>query len=526
MKIDLGYIKGAKGDKGDTGAKGATGPQGEVGPQGPIGKTGPQGPQGLKGDTGATGATGPKGATGPQGPQGLKGDTGATGPQGLKGDTGATGPQGPKGDTGETGPQGPIGKTGPQGPIGKTGPQGLKGDTGEQGPQGDVGPQGPKGATGATGPQGPQGKQGPQGLQGIQGVKGDTGAQGATGATGPQGPAGTIKVGSVTSASYGTAPKVTNSGTSTAAVLDFVIPQGAPGETTADVSELTANFITESTASYPTYTTTEKMKVILGKIKKYLADLKSNAASLASKITAAEKNITSIKTNVSGINTALTGKLNKTDVIANLTATTSGKALDATQGKALQDQITQLNSDNGKAIYSSDLFGTYDLPTFVKWDANTANCPYKVGLTQGQEGFAIVYGTKSGWHTVLACQKGGDLSNGGWKHTFEGTTDVGWVEYITTESLNKKTFSTYISDNIDTDAYIESKQNDPYWTMTFTSNDNTGAIPSLTGSHLFTVIHWRLDSATAMEQAYDTTGKLIAHRYKRWWTGAWTAWTR
>lgn len=243
MKIDLGYIKGAKGDKGDTGAKGATGPQGEVGPQGPIGKTGPQGPQGLKGDTGETGATGPKGDTGPQGPQGLKGDTGA---KGDKGDTGLTGP---------------------------------------------IGPQGPKGATGATG---------------------------------PQGPAGTINVGSVTSASYGTAPKVTNSGTSTAAVLDFVIPQGAPGETVADVSELTANFITESAESYPTYTTTEKMKVILGKIKKYLADLKSNVAS---------------------INTALTGKLDKTDVIANLTATTSGKALDATQGKALQDQITQLNSD-------------------------------------------------------------------------------------------------------------------------------------------------------------------------------------
>lgn len=158
----------------------------------------------------------------------------------------------------------------------------------------------------------------------IRGAQGEAGPQGETG---EQGPAGTVKVGSVTSASYGTAPKVTNSGTSTAAVLDFVIPQGAPGETVADVSELTANFITESTASYPTYTTAEKMKVILGKIKKYLADLKSNVAS---------------------INTALTGKLDKTDVIANLTATTSGKALDATQGKALQDQITQLNSDLGK----------------------------------------------------------------------------------------------------------------------------------------------------------------------------------
>ena len=181
----------------------------------------------------------------------------------------------------------------------------------------------------------------------------------------------------MTSASYGTAPKVTNSGTSTAAVLDFVIPQGAPGETTADVSELTANFITESTASYPTYTTTEKMKVILGKIKKYLADLKSNAASLASKITAAEKNITSIKTDVSGINTALTGKLNKTDVIANLTATTSGKALDATQGKALQDQITQLNSDLIKRGGKIDDFNKYTSPGVYITDdySNTANAP-------------------------------------------------------------------------------------------------------------------------------------------------------
>ena len=151
----------------------------------------------------------------------------------------------------------------------------------------------------------------------IRGAQGEAGPQGETG---EQGPAGTVKVGSVTSASYGTAPKVTNSGTSTAAVLDFVIPQGPPGETVADVSELTANFITESAESYPTYTTTEKMKVILGKIKKYLADL----------------------------TTALTGKLDKTDVIANLTATTSGKALDATQGKALQDQITQLNSEKLK----------------------------------------------------------------------------------------------------------------------------------------------------------------------------------
>ena len=49
------------------------------------------------------------------------------------------------------------------------------------------------------------------------------------GSTGPQGPAGqaaTIQIGSVTS---GDAPAVTNSGTETEAVLDFVLQQGPAG---------------------------------------------------------------------------------------------------------------------------------------------------------------------------------------------------------------------------------------------------------------------------------------------------------
>lgn len=52
---------------------------------------------------------------------------------------------------------------------------------------------------------------------------------GSVGTAGPQGPAGqaaTIQIGSVTS---GDAPAVTNSGTETDAVLDFVLQQGATG---------------------------------------------------------------------------------------------------------------------------------------------------------------------------------------------------------------------------------------------------------------------------------------------------------
>ncbi len=65
---------------------------------------------------------GPKGDTGPQGEQGPRG------PQGIKGDQGERGPQGFKGDQGERGPQGLKGDRGDVGPIGQTGPQGAKGD--------------------------------------------------------------------------------------------------------------------------------------------------------------------------------------------------------------------------------------------------------------------------------------------------------------------------------------------------------------------------------------------------------------
>lgn len=86
-----------------------------------------------------------------------------------------------------------------------------------------------------VGPQGPQGETGPAGAQGIQGEKGDKGDQGIQGAQGPagaagaQGPAGTIEIGTVTASAAGGNPSVTNSGTSTAAVLNFVLPRGEAG---------------------------------------------------------------------------------------------------------------------------------------------------------------------------------------------------------------------------------------------------------------------------------------------------------
>ena len=108
-------------------------------------------------------------------------------------------------------------------PRGEQSPAGPKGDPG---PAGEQGPAGPKGDPGEQGPAGPQGDPGERGPAGEQGPQGDPGEQGPAG---PQGKAATVSVGSVTTGAPGSDAQVTNSGTNTDAVFDFVIPRGADG---------------------------------------------------------------------------------------------------------------------------------------------------------------------------------------------------------------------------------------------------------------------------------------------------------
>lgn len=76
---------------------------------------------------------------------------------------------------------------------------------------------------------GAKGDKGDTGAQGIQGVKGDKGDTGEQGLQGIAGNAATIRIGSVTTGAPGTNASVTNSGTSSAAILNFQIPRGTPG---------------------------------------------------------------------------------------------------------------------------------------------------------------------------------------------------------------------------------------------------------------------------------------------------------
>ena len=139
------------------------------------------------------------------------------------------------------------------------------------------GPQGPAGADGAQGPQGegsatvtigtvttgnagssatvtnsgtttasilnftiPRGDTGNTGSQGIQGVAGNDGSDGA---------AATVSVGSTTTGNAGTNASVTNSGTSNAATLNFTIPRGDTGATGAAGNDGTSATIAVGTVT-------------------------------------------------------------------------------------------------------------------------------------------------------------------------------------------------------------------------------------------------------------------------------------
>lgn len=72
-------------------------------------------------------------------------------------------------------------------------------------------------------------RDGAQGVAGPQGEKGDKGDPGPPGTNGVSGTSATVSVGSVQTGVPNSSASVTNSGTSSNAIFDFIIPRGAPG---------------------------------------------------------------------------------------------------------------------------------------------------------------------------------------------------------------------------------------------------------------------------------------------------------
>jgi collagen type VII alpha len=131
-------------------------------------------------------------------------------------------------------PQGIVGATGATGQTGATGPTGATGLTGPAGSTGSAGAAATitvgTTATGAAGSNATVANVGSSSAA-IFDFSIPQGATGATGATGTAGSAATIAVGTVSTGAAGSSAVVTNAGTSSAAVFNFTLPQGLTGST-------------------------------------------------------------------------------------------------------------------------------------------------------------------------------------------------------------------------------------------------------------------------------------------------------
>lgn len=118
------------------------------------------------------------------------------------------------------------------------------------------------------------------------------------------------------------------------------------------------------------------------------------------------------------------------------------------------------------------------------------------------------------------------------KHFYCIDASKGWQEspYALKSDLDavkSKQINRYVSAEKNTDTVLSSYESkEGNFILQFTSNDTTGTIPTLTGSHLFIIEHFMVgnNSDSAIERAYSTKGKLIAWRFKQWWDKTWTAW--
>jgi hypothetical protein len=92
-------------------------------------------------------------------------------------------------------------------------------------------------------------------------------------------------------------------------------------------------------------------------------------------------------------------------------------------------------TEKGQAIYCDDLLKSYSCPTLVRWDSKTLNTPYQAKLTQGQAGFAIVFGEGGGkgcYHTITAWSLGGE-NNHCWIKRVDNGRSTNWAQIFTSE---------------------------------------------------------------------------------------------
>ena len=200
-----------------------------------------------------------------------------------------------------------------------------------------------------------------------------------------------------------------------------------------------------------------------------LVDLGSTSISLTNYLTSTEiaRDYVS-KLNFDALKTTVDKKVDKADIVDNLTSTDTDKPLSANQGKVLKDEV-DLKANDSDVVKKTDIVTTID---------NTST-----------------------------------------DDTIPSTKAV----YDKINPIVIKSISTsYDSDTIEN--YLETIT--PNTDVLFVSNSTTGELVTLTGQHLF-LIEYRKVANLFLQRAYQARdGKLIACRSKNWWNNTWSKWQK
>lgn len=152
-----------------------------------------------------------------------------------------------------------------------------------------------------------------------------------------------------------------------------------------DTAETVISAFEASSENFPVPAAKEKAKTRWGKVKKFCEDFKA----------------------------WMTGVCLLGHIVNNCVTNNPNLPLSAAQGKALMDLYTVLNTklsetakQQGIPLYSSDILEAQGGGRLLYYDANSANTPYKAGITQASEGVAITVGNWSNFITSLAIPKG------------------------------------------------------------------------------------------------------------------------
>ena len=102
---------------------------------------------------------------------------------------------------------------------------------------------------------------------------------------------------------------------------------------------------------------------------------------------------TSVKTSiVNAINSLVTGKVNFTDIVNNLTTTAANKVLDARQGKALNDKITTVQS--GLSALNGRITAGLHMDYFLV-DSDQGILYLRLQKTNWNKGYAFIFGCRN-----------------------------------------------------------------------------------------------------------------------------------